>query len=111
MSARAAPLGLACALLVGCDGQARPLTPARSAEPPPRVLLFTRAPEDGRTYDTTKELAASSGSTRRARERLVREAEKHRCTAIQITEEWSEPVPDAGGDERHFARGKCLVAR
>lgn len=112
MSAAArAFLLLSCALPAGCDARAQPVTPARSAEPPPRVLVFTRPPEDGRTYETTKELAASSGSTRRARDRLVHEAEKHRCTAVQITEEWSEDVPDAESDKRFFARGKCLVAR
>ncbi len=111
MIARAVLFSVACAVSAGCDGQARPATPARSATRPERVLVFTRAPEDGRIYDTTKELAATSGSARRARERLVHEAEKHRCTAIQISEEWSEQVPDVEGGRRFFVRGKCLVAR
>ncbi|MCC6648760.1 MAG: hypothetical protein IT374_24745 [Polyangiaceae bacterium] len=111
MGAPASLLLTACALTAGCDGRARAVAPARTAEPAPRVLVFTREPTDGRAYEVVSELAASSGGVRRARDRLVREAEKHRCTAVQITEEWSEEVPDAPGDRRFFARGKCLVVR
>lgn len=102
---------VACVSLPACDSAGKRTPPAQSADQKPRVLVFTRPPEDGRSYTTTKELAASSGSTRRARDRLLKEAEKYGCTAVEITEEWQEDVPDADGDKRFFVRAKCLVGR
>ena len=98
-------------LWLGCDGAGKRTPPSRSAEPRPRVLVFTRPPEDGKHYAVTKELAASSGSVRTARDRLIRDAERQGCRAVEITEEWQEDVPDADGDKRFFVRARCLVER
>lgn len=72
--------------------------------------MYARMPEDG-AYDVTASLGATAGTAKLARERLVREAEKRRCTAVLLKEDWSEDVPGEPGVKKYAATGDCLVRK
>lgn len=96
--------------LAACDKRA---TDAPHAQTPPqkeRVFVYARMPEDG-AYDVTASLGATAGTAKLARERLVREAEKRRCTAVLLKEDWSEDVPGEPGVKKYAATGDCLVRK